>query len=396
MSESQNASVVGDETLELDSNHESQSQNNEPMIDSLEGANEALRQKGVEELLGKFLERQQTVEHLLSQILQQQKQTIDNEVNMIERSGQAVTNQTVGGNENSASIYATASDRAARDISAAQSLVQLRDPGGFMLERPSVDLNPRLYYQTLTDEFPRQCARSVEGATHVSHGTRSGVQDKIGRVQDNTSRVFDHESKVLEEARRSLEEERKTFEEERRQKFKRTGARLKMSDELSDEELMDLIDQDLVETYGSNDLRSSELEEISNAEMALMDARNRLNRLKHEAKHRLKHKPVTERKILDQFNVRSCSNLEFSVAGDNRKGMDPREQPRHRPVFALEGRAADPSHFTTDDSGRATTLASKFSFPTRNEDFSTKNVSSQFTLRHDESAGLHLNQSSEA
>ena len=168
MSESQNASVVGDETLELDSNHESQSQNKEPMIDSLEGANEALRQKGVEELLGKFLERQQTVEHLLSQILQQQKQTIDNEVNMIERSGQAVTNQTVGGNENSASIYATASDRAARDISAAQSLVQLRDPGGFMLERPSVDLNPRLYYQTLTDEFPRQCARSVEGATHVS------------------------------------------------------------------------------------------------------------------------------------------------------------------------------------------------------------------------------------
>ena len=75
-------------------------------------------------------------------------------------------------------------------------------------DRSSVDLNPRLYLGTLTDESSRQCARSVEGATHASHGTRSGVQDKIGRVQDNTSRVFDHESKVLEEARRSLEEEK--------------------------------------------------------------------------------------------------------------------------------------------------------------------------------------------
>src|SRR5688572_31593275 len=196
MSKSQDASVVGDETLELDSNHESQSQNNEPMIDSLEGANEALRQKGVEELLGKFLERQQTVEHLLSQILQQQKQTIDNEVNMTERSGQAVTNQTVGGNENSASIYATASDRAARDISAAPSLVQMRDPGRFMLERPSVDLNPRLYYQTLIDEFPRQCARSVEGATHVSIGTRSGVNNKEYQVNNKEYQVNNKEYQV--------------------------------------------------------------------------------------------------------------------------------------------------------------------------------------------------------
>lgn len=178
MSESQDASVVGDETLELDSNHESHSQNNEPMIDSLEGANEALHQKGVEELLGTLLERQHAVEHLLSQILQQQKQTIDNVINRAERSGQAVTNQTVGGNENPASIYATASDRAARDISAAQSLVQLRDPGGFMLARPSVDLNPRLYYQTRIDEFPRQCARSVEGATHASIHLRTTITNK--------------------------------------------------------------------------------------------------------------------------------------------------------------------------------------------------------------------------
>src|SRR5688572_33103252 len=111
MSKSQDASVVGDETLELDSNHESQSQNNEPMIDLLEGANEALRQKGVEELLGKFLESQQAVEQLLSQILQQQKQTIDNEVNMIERSVQTVTDQIVGGTENLASIDASASYR---------------------------------------------------------------------------------------------------------------------------------------------------------------------------------------------------------------------------------------------------------------------------------------------
>ena len=179
MSELQNISVFDNETSGLKDNHESSSPDNEQIIHSPEGVNEFVqqlmsspceflqRQKGVEELLGRFLERQQGIENLLSQFLQR-KQTSNNEVNITEMPRPIIKNQTVGGDENPASIYTTASDRAAGDIAAAHSLVRLRDPGGFGHDRSSVDLNPRLYHGTLTDESSRQCARSVEGATHAS------------------------------------------------------------------------------------------------------------------------------------------------------------------------------------------------------------------------------------
>ena len=163
--------------------------------------------------------------------------------------------------------------------------------------------------------------------------------------------------------------------------FQGTGARPKEFGHRRNEQEVD-------GAFGLNYLNLNRWDDPSDDEVTFRNAPIR----RHD---RLESKITSKPRSLDQTNVRSCSNLEFSVAGDNPNGMDPREQPRHRPVFALEGRAADPSHFTTEDSGRATTLASKFSFPTRNENLSTKNVSSQFTLKHDESAGLHLNQSSD-
>ena len=180
MSELATTGESDDVTVETDSNHESQGPTNEQVLDSVERNNEALRlwtsnqseflqrQKGVEELLGKFLERQQSVEHLLSQVLQQQNQTIDNELNIAGTAGQTSKNQTVGGDENPASEITTASDRGARDIFAAHSLLSLRDPGELTIDKSAVDLNPRLYYQTLPDESSRQCVQSLEGATHAS------------------------------------------------------------------------------------------------------------------------------------------------------------------------------------------------------------------------------------
>src|SRR5688572_27984141 len=353
-----------------------------------------------ESFLSSFTHRQQQVEESLDRFIEYQTDSNEQFRKQVQRNdhfenkldelrSHLMKNQTVGGDEDPAIIYNTASDREAGDIAAAHSLVRLRDPGGFRHDRSSVDLNPRLYLGTLPDESSRQCARSVGGATHASHGTRSGVQDKIGRVQDNTSRVFDHESKVLEEARRSLEEERKIFEEQKRileeekkQMFQGTGARPK-------EFVYRRNEQEVEGAFGLNYLHLNRWDDPSDEEVTFRNAPIR----RHD---RLESKITSKPRSLDQTNVRSCSNLEFSVAGDNPNGMDPREQPRHRPVFALEGRAADPSHFTTDDSGWATTLASKFSFPTRNEDLSTKIASSQFTLKHDESAGLHLSQSSDA
>ena len=132
-----------------------------------------------ESFLSSFTHRQQQVEESLDRFIEYQTDSNEQFRKQVQRNdhfenkldelrSHLMKNQTVGGDENPASIYTTASDRAARDISAAQSLVRLRDPGGFIIERPSVDLNPRLYYGTLTDESPRQCARSVEGATHAS------------------------------------------------------------------------------------------------------------------------------------------------------------------------------------------------------------------------------------
>ena len=178
MSESQTASEVSEETTEYEITHKSH--NNESMIDSPSVTGEALqqlannqceflqRQKGVEELLGRFLERQQGVEDLLGQLLRQQSQESHNKINIAEMPGQIIKNQTVGGDENPASEFTTASDREARDIFAAHSLLSLRDPGELTVDKSAADSNPRLYYGTLTDESSRQCARSVEGATHAS------------------------------------------------------------------------------------------------------------------------------------------------------------------------------------------------------------------------------------
>ena len=132
-----------------------------------------------ESFLSSFTHRQQQVEESLDRFIEYQTESNEQFRKQVQRNDQfenkldelrshLIRNQTVGGDENRASEITTASDREARDICAAHSLLSLRDPGELIRDKTAADLDPRFYHGTLPDESPRQCARSVEGATHAS------------------------------------------------------------------------------------------------------------------------------------------------------------------------------------------------------------------------------------
>ena len=176
--------------------------------------------------------------------------------------------------------------------------------------------------------------------------------------------------------------------EDERRNFEGTGVRPKRVIYRRNE-------QEAEGAYGLNYLSLNPWDYPSDEEVTFRNAPSK--------RDRLESKLTSNSRMLDQSkNVRSCSNLEFSVAGDNSNWRDWRNLPMQRaekplghwPIIASEGRYADPDLFTTEDRW-ATTLASKFSFPIRNEDLSSKIASSNFNMKHDESAGLHLSQSSD-
>ena len=95
-----------------------------------------------ESFLSSFTHRQQQVEESLDRFIEYQTDSNEQFRKQVQRNdhfenkldelrSHLMKNQTVGGDEDPAIIYNTASDREAGDIAAAQSLVKLRDPGGF-------------------------------------------------------------------------------------------------------------------------------------------------------------------------------------------------------------------------------------------------------------------------
>ena len=227
----------------------------------------------------------------------------------------------------------------------------------------SSDLNSRPIGRSFVSTFPQQYVQSLEGATHASNGTRSGV------LNNKEYEVLDKERKVLEKKEEFLRKREDFFEEERRD-FQGTGARPKRVIYRRNE-------QEAEGAYGLDYPSLNQWDYPSDEEVTFRNAPNK--------RDRLEPKLTSNSRMLDkdQSNVRSCSNLEFSVAGDNSNWKDRRNLPMQRaekplghwPIIASEGKYADPDLFTTEDRW-ATTLASKFSFPIRKEELSTKIVSS--------------------
>src|SRR5678815_5999300 len=186
-----------------------------------------------DEMLKELLFRQKGLDTLLNRFLEEQTQINLNNNTQIEDLKQCITTlQTVEGNRNPAGrTGALASDRGATDATPGYTWPTSSNPGDMSSRqdlvtslaappKPTADyratevlpvgFDPVYSERTVFSGFPQPRAQSVEGATHVSIGTRSGVNNKEYQVNNkeyqvnnkeyqvhnNTSRVFDHESKV--------------------------------------------------------------------------------------------------------------------------------------------------------------------------------------------------------
>ena len=213
MSELQTSNIDNDETLEVESDTGNQSFKDEQLSDSLERNNEAerqlmqdrsellQRQRGVEDLMEKFLERQQGVERLLGQLLQQQKIQNDNLENKLDKlEYQQLKSQTAEGKGNPGGLFIPmGSDRAIPDATPGYTWPTSSNPGDMSSRqdlvtslaappKPTADyratevlpvgFDPVYSERTVFSGFPQPRAQSLEGATHVSIGTRSGVNNK--------------------------------------------------------------------------------------------------------------------------------------------------------------------------------------------------------------------------
>src|SRR5688572_14865993 len=151
-----------------------------------------------DEMLKELLFRQKGLDTLLNRFLEEQTQINLNNSTQIEDLKQCITTfQTVEGNRNPAGrTGALASDRGATDTTLGNPWLSSKDPGGTTIKRPGMDLNSTIYFGPEGEENPQQYVQSLEGATHASIGTRSGVDNKEYRVNNKEYRVNNKEYPV--------------------------------------------------------------------------------------------------------------------------------------------------------------------------------------------------------